>query len=181
VTAALCAGGPSVFAQSPEPIDPPDPKRIVVGARPVTSQEFIVYDPIDIEIGSTRPIPEPIAAPDERRVAIVAGMESIYRALPVRMRTIVSARMEDIDIAVPNPQWVLATAKMEVIDPPMPSQRIIDLRLQITEADLEMPVPRHLSAVIRRHALEVELITEPLVMTAVIQRRMPIVVVRHRN
>lgn len=170
VTAALCAGGPLVFAQSPEPIDPPDPKRMVVAARPVVKSELIVYDPVAIRFGSTRPLPEAIALPRQRRVAIRTRLGSIYLALPVRMRTLVSARMESIGIAVPVPRGIAAAAEKEGIVAPMPDQRAVGIALRITAAELKMPAMRGIDADIQRHAPTVVLITEPLGMTAVIQR-----------
>jgi len=170
VTAALCVGGPLVFAQSPEPIDPPDPKRMVVAARPVVKSELIVYDPVAIRFGSTRPLPEVIALPRQRRVAIRSRLGSIYLALPVRMRTLVSARMESIGIAVPVPRGIAAAAEKEGIVAPMPDQRAVGIALRITAAELKMPAMRGIDADIQRHVPEVVLITEPLGMTAVIQR-----------
>jgi hypothetical protein len=111
VTAALCVGGPLVLAQSPEPIDPPDPKRMTVAARLVGIGEFIVYDPVAIRFGSTRALPDVVAPPGQRRVTVAARLESLYVALPTRMRTVISARMDDLfDIAVPEPHAISSAA-----------------------------------------------------------------------
>ena len=182
VTAAFCVGGPVVFAQSPDPIDPPDPKRLVVVARTVVKSELIVYDPIAIRFGSTRPLPEIVVLPRQHRVAIAARLASLYLALPVRMRTIVSARMDRIDIAVPEPHAIGAAAKMEKFDIViMPEQRAVAIALRITAAELEMPAMHQIGAVIGRQRPEVVLITEPLAMYAVIERRRAPVFVRHRE
>jgi len=182
VTATLCVGGPLVFAQSPEPIDPPDPKRLVVAARPVLRHEFIVYDPVAIGLGSVRPLPEAITLPGQRRVALKVRLESTYVALPVRMRTVLSARMDSIDIAVPGPRAIATAAEKEDLPPPpVPDQRAIGIALHITAAELEMPAVRRYGVDIRRLQPEVVLITEPLAMGATIQRHRAPVFVRRRE
>jgi len=174
VIAAVCLGGPLASAQSPEPIDLPDPKRMVLGARQVASGELIIYDPIAVNFGATRAMPDAVALPRHRRVAIRARMDSIYFALPLRKRTIVSARMDSIDIAIPDPHGLTTAARMDKIDiPPLDDPVAIGVALEITAADLEMPATHSMSAVIMRYQPEVVLITEPLVMSAVIQRPVP--------
>ena len=171
VTATVCLGGPLAFADSPEPIDLPDPRRMIVTARLVESGEFTVYDPVAIGLGSTRTMPDAVALPGQRRIAVAARMDSIYVALPMRMRTVVSARMDSIDnIAVPDPHGITATARMDSIDIAVPDPFAIGIALRITEAALKMPATRRMRAATWRHAPEIIPIIEPLAMTAVIQR-----------
>jgi hypothetical protein len=63
----------------------------------------------------------------------------------------------------------------------MPDQRAVGIALHITAAELEMPVTRRIDADVQRHKPEIVLITEPLAMSAVIQRHEAPVFVRHRE
>ncbi len=201
VIAAVCLGGPLASAQSPEPIDLPDPKRMVLSARQVANGELIVYDPVVVRFGATRVMPDAVPLPRHRRVAVRARMDSIYVALPLRKRTIVSARMDSIDIAVPDLRGLTTSARMDHIDiaipdphglttaawmdsiviPPLDDPAAIGVALAITAADLEMPATHSMSAVIMRYQPEVVLITEPLVMSTVIQRPVPQVQAHQRE
>ena len=151
VIAAVCLGGPVASAQSPEPIDLPDPKRMLLSARQVITGELIIFDPVAVKFGATRPMPDAVTLPRPRRVGLRARMGSVYIALPLHKQAIVSVRMDSIDIAVPDP---------------VP----IGVALRITEAELKMPETRRARAAAWRHAPEIVLIIEPLAMTAVIQR-----------
>ena len=181
VTTAICLGGAPAFADSPEPIDLPDPKRMVVNARAVETGELIIYDPVAIRFASSRPMPDAIALPRQRRIAIAARMDSIYIALPVRMRAIVSARMDGVDIAVPDLLALSTSAQMDNIDITLPDPLAVSVALRIFAAELKMPVTRRLYADTMRHEPEGILITEPLAMTALIRRQELLDAVRHRE
>ncbi len=139
VTAVVCLGGLLAVAESPEPIGLPDPRRMIVTARLVESGEFIVYDPLAFGFAPTRRMPDAVALPRQRRIAV-------------------AARMDSIDIAVPDPHGIGVALRFTEAKLKMPATRRLRAAAWRHAPEIVLIIkPLAMTAVIQRHVYEADL------------------------
>jgi hypothetical protein len=172
VTAAVSVAGSLVFAQSPEPIDLPDPRRMLVTGRLVTSGEFIVYDPVVIALRSNRPMPRDASLPGPHRVVVAGRMDSVYLAVPDPFAIgLLSMRHRPIQVFPNGRQFIVAADRMDSAAPAVPDPFAVGIALRIYAAELKWPETTGISTTASRRAPEASPKIEPLAMTAVLERR----------